>query len=107
MRVKRIALFVSMTQFAFLSLFDLSLVWARGGGGCFTPDTPILLADGSSKPISKIVRGDRVRAFTDSGNQVEAAVIETFSFEADEYYRVQTESGIVLRVTAEIGRAHV
>ncbi|MEV8322833.1 polymorphic toxin type 43 domain-containing protein [Kitasatospora sp. NPDC056731] len=35
---------------------------ACGGGNSFTPDTPVLLADGTSKPISEVKPGDKVVA---------------------------------------------
>jgi len=34
-----------------------------GGGGCFTPETMVVMADGSRKPIGKIAAGEVVRAY--------------------------------------------
>ena len=61
-----------------LSVMALSLAcgsafgWA--GGGCFLPETPILLADGSSIPISEVKPGMRLLAFDERGRIVETVV---------------------------------
>ncbi len=34
-----------------------------GGGGCFTPNTPVLLSSGETKPIKEITIGDTVKSF--------------------------------------------
>ncbi|MCX6928592.1 MAG: polymorphic toxin-type HINT domain-containing protein, partial [Verrucomicrobia bacterium] len=33
---------------------------AGGGGGCFVAGTPVIMADGTTKPIEKVAAGDRV-----------------------------------------------
>lgn len=40
---------------------------ARGGGGCFAANTPVLLADGSEVPIQSIQPGERLLAFDSAG----------------------------------------
>ncbi len=49
---------------------------AEGGGGCFTSETPILMADGKTKPISKIVPGDLVMSKDKKNKITKAKVIE-------------------------------
>lgn len=68
--------------------------------GCFLPDTPILLPDGSRKPIRDIRPGERVLAFGPDGAPVAASVRETLSAIADGHFLVATDRAL-LRVTAE------
>ncbi len=68
-------------------------------GGCFTGNTVVNCPDGE-KPISQIVPGDRISSFDAQGRIVETTVQETFKFQLDEYYIIQTEKGQV-NVTAE------
>ena len=49
-----------------------------GGGGCFTADTPVLMADGKTKPIADVRVGDVVTAFDELGNLVSRKVIKTY-----------------------------
>jgi hypothetical protein len=36
----------------------------QAGSGCFLPDVPVLMADGTSKPIADLKVGDKVRGKT-------------------------------------------
>ena len=45
---------------------------------CFAPGTPILMADGSEKPIELVSVGDEVTAFNENGDLVQSRVTETF-----------------------------
>jgi predicted lipid-binding transport protein (Tim44 family) len=84
----------------FLSALCPAPVWARGGGGCFLPDTPILRADGTSVAISALCPGERVLAFTPNGHIVTTTVRDVLTHERDEYLVVTTGSAVV-RVTPE------
>ena len=68
--------------------------------GCFLPATPILKADGAEAPISTIVAGDRVLAFTPDGQTASATVQRVLTCDVDEYRVVRTATR-VLRVTPE------
>ncbi|MBN2018893.1 MAG: TIM44-like domain-containing protein [Sedimentisphaerales bacterium] len=68
--------------------------------GCFLPDTLIRKEDGSAVPISNIRPGDRLMAFTASGELTIATVQEVITHNVNEYCIVRTEKNIV-RVTAE------
>ena len=64
--------------------------------GCFTPDTPVVMADGSTKPISQVEAGDRVLAHDSvTGQNVPAAVERTFVHEKVPTLRVTTTGGTV------------
>lgn len=71
-----------------------------GGGGCFLPGTPILLAGGGSKSIETARSGDRIRAFTAGGRVVDSAIRLVVAHEVDEYFVLATAQG-ELRVTGE------
>jgi prepilin-type N-terminal cleavage/methylation domain-containing protein len=49
-----------------------------GGGGCFSPETPILMADGTTKRISEIRIGDSVLGEDAEGRRVANTVVWTF-----------------------------
>ena len=68
--------------------------------GCFLPDTPILLADGTETPISEIRPGNELLAFTTSGEIVHTTVRQIITYEVDEYIIVGTGQ-TTLRVTRE------
>ena len=68
--------------------------------GCFLPDTPVLLADGSSRAISTLRSGDVVLAFKMDGSTIPATVRNIVTHEVDEYWEVSTAARQV-RVTAE------
>lgn len=75
-------------------------LFARGGGGCFLPETPIRKADGTEVPISQVQPGHYLLAFTPEGQVVTATVQRVLTHDVDEYCVVRTES-IVLHVTPE------
>lgn len=52
-----------------------------GGGGCFAPETLVLMADGSSKPINQIALGDRVMGEDEQGNRAVQTVTHLFVHE--------------------------
>ncbi len=83
----------------FLSLAPNPL-WARGGGGCFLSDSPILKANGTESPISAVQTGDELLAFTPEGRLVHAKVQEIIRQEVKAYVLLKTEQG-TLRVTTE------
>lgn len=68
--------------------------------GCFLPDTPITLADGSRRAISALRPGDRVLAFNPDGLPVPATVRRLITHEADGYLIIRTATA-ELHVTAE------
>ena len=64
--------------------------------GCFTPDTPVLMADGTTKPISQVETGEQVLAHNPTTGQDEPATVEqTFVHEKVPTLRVTTTSGTV------------
>lgn len=69
------------------------------GGGCFTGDTNVLMADGSSKEISKIQAGDMVLTRSDENkpNLVSARVNQVMEHEVDGYLIINGS----LKVTPE------
>jgi hypothetical protein len=48
-----------------------------GGGGCLVAGTPVTMADGSTKPIEAIKKGDRVLAYDPKTQALVAAPVET------------------------------
>jgi hypothetical protein len=68
--------------------------------GCFLPDTPVTMADGSSKPISSVRPGDMVLACSPEERAVAARVRAVYAVEADAYLEVRLER-VMLRVTPE------
>jgi len=73
---------------------------ARGGGGCFLPDTPILRADGTTAPIAGIRSGERVLAFDDHGVMTTATVQRIITHDVAEIVEL-TAGGSLVRVTPE------
>ncbi|MDD2653582.1 MAG: polymorphic toxin-type HINT domain-containing protein, partial [Candidatus Omnitrophica bacterium] len=69
-----------------------------GGGGCFLAGTPILMADGSTKPIEKVKVGDEVLSFDENKNLLVADTVkQAFIHKANEYFILNGS----LRVTGE------
>jgi RHS repeat-associated protein len=69
-----------------------------GGGGCFLAGTPILMADGTNKPIEKVKVGDLVLSFDEENNLLVAdSVKQNFIHKTDEYFILNGS----LRVTGE------
>ncbi len=62
--------------------------------GCFTPDTGVLMADGSTKPISDVQVGDQVAAFNPETWQTEPRpVTDTFTHEHVPTIHITTTAG--------------
>jgi uncharacterized protein YfaS (alpha-2-macroglobulin family) len=58
------------------------------GGGCFSGDTLVSLADGSSKPINQIVAGDEVLTRKNESELTTATVNRVMIHDVDEYVRL-------------------
>lgn len=57
----------------------------NGNGGCFTAETPVLMSDGSEKPIALVEVGDEVMCFDFMASRLVATpVVEVFRHEDDE-----------------------
>ena len=84
----------------FLACLAAQTAWARGGGGCFLPGTPVTRGDGSTAPIESLAPGDVVLAFTPDGKPVQAKILGLVSIDADEYTVLSTAK-VTLRATAE------
>ncbi|WP_341728039.1 DUF6531 domain-containing protein [Brooklawnia sp.] len=62
--------------------------------GCFTADTDVLMADGTTKPIDQVVVGDEVTAFNPETGQAEPRkVTDTFVHDNVATVRVTTTEG--------------
>jgi predicted lipid-binding transport protein (Tim44 family) len=68
--------------------------------GCFLPDTPVLLANGTRRAIREVATGDTVLAFDAAGAAVPARVQTVLQHEVDSYLVVRTGT-VELRVTEE------
>jgi predicted lipid-binding transport protein (Tim44 family)/uncharacterized membrane protein YgcG len=68
--------------------------------GCFLPESPILQADGSEKPISEVRPGDPVLAYSPEGRIVPTRVRNVIRHTVDEYVILTTERQTI-RATAE------
>jgi predicted lipid-binding transport protein (Tim44 family) len=68
--------------------------------GCFLPDTPITMADGTRSPISTVAIGAKVLAFDGSANLVVATVRNVLTHQVASYLVLRTEQTEV-RVTEE------
>ncbi len=68
--------------------------------GCFLPDTPITMADGTRRPISQVQAGDEVLAFEADGALVHARVHGVLTHLVDSYLILRTEH-VEVRVTEE------
>jgi predicted lipid-binding transport protein (Tim44 family) len=74
--------------------------WARGGGGCFLPESLILQSDGVEKPISAVRPGDPLLAYSPDGRIVQTTVRHILRHTVDEYVVLTTERQTI-RATAE------
>ena len=64
--------------------------------GCFTADTGVLMADGTTKPISDVEVGDQVAAFNPETGQTEPRpVTDTFTHEHVPTIHITTSAGTV------------
>jgi predicted lipid-binding transport protein (Tim44 family) len=68
--------------------------------GCFLPDTPITMADGSRRAISNVQAGDQVLAFEPGGAIVHAVVNNVITHKVESFLVLRTEH-VELRVTEE------
>jgi hypothetical protein len=68
--------------------------------GCFLPETPVLLANGSELPISDVRAGMELMAFRPDGTVTSAAVADVIVCDADAFLIVSTDK-VTLRVTPE------
>ncbi len=76
---------------------NVTITVSRRGGGCFLAGTPILLADGSQKPIEEIKVGDIVMAYDEgSAKLTPDKVSEVFSHPKENTYLIINNE---LRVT--------
>lgn len=66
---------------------------------CMTGDTPVLLADGSEKPLRDVATGDVVATYR-SGQVGASKVLNTTSNGADSVYGIRTMSGTIVRANA-------
>ena len=74
----------------------LSKVTGVSRYGCFTADTPVVMADGSTKRIDQVEVGERVLAHDPAtGEDVAATVERTFVHEKVPTLRVTTTGGVV------------
>jgi predicted lipid-binding transport protein (Tim44 family) len=64
--------------------------------GCFLPDTPVLLHDGTETPISTVQPGDRVMAFTGTGTLTTTTVNKVITREVKRYVQLETSRGTLL-----------
>ena len=63
---------------------------------CMTGDTSVLMADGTTKQLRSIQKGDRVATY-DNGKLASSRVTNWMSSGTDFVYKVQTRSGIIVR----------
>ncbi|WP_147383050.1 DUF6531 domain-containing protein, partial [Propionibacterium australiense] len=74
----------------------LSKVTGVSRYGCFTPNTPVLMADGTTKRIDQVEAGEQVLAHDPAtGQDVPATVERTFTHENVPTLRVTTTEGTV------------
>lgn len=69
------------------------------GRGCFLPETPVMLSDGSQKPIQEIKPNDVVKVF---GND-SSSVLEKFQYEVEneEIISIELENGKIITSTSD------
>jgi RHS repeat-associated protein len=71
-------------------------------GGCFVAGTPILMADGTSKPIEEVRAGDKVLSRSEDGKQFGAKTVsETYVRKGVPTLKVHLSSGQVIETTQE------
>ncbi|MCE5264606.1 MAG: TIM44-like domain-containing protein [Deltaproteobacteria bacterium] len=68
--------------------------------GCFLPESLIMQADGSEKPISAVRPGDPLLAYSPEGQIVRTRVREILRHQVDEYFILTTERQTI-KATAE------
>lgn len=66
--------------------------------GCFTPDTKILMADGTLKNISDVAVGDSLKSYNEeTGRLVATNVVKTYEFNQNHYYLINKS----IKITAK------
>ncbi|MDO4258066.1 MAG: polymorphic toxin-type HINT domain-containing protein [Actinomycetaceae bacterium] len=68
--------------------------------GCFTADTPVLMADGTSKPISDVAVGDEVSSVDPATGETVPAMVENVLIHEDVPTMVVTTSDGTIETTA-------
>ncbi|MFZ5761864.1 MAG: hypothetical protein ACOY8P_02925 [Thermodesulfobacteriota bacterium] len=71
---------------------------------CFAGSTPVLMADGSTKPIEEILAGDAVLAFDGLGNLTPARVSRTYAYDPAEVMELFVEKSDVPIVATPLHR---
>jgi hypothetical protein len=76
--------------------------YGSGGAGCFTPETLVLLADGSRVPFEDLTVGDEVQSGRDPRET--ARIREVYELESDELFslKVRAFGGVGIQETREI-----
>lgn len=68
---------------------------------CFTADTPVLMADGTTKPIARVEAGDTVLAHNpDTAEDEPRRVLDTHTHENTPTWRLETSDGGTITTTA-------
>ena len=68
---------------------------------CFTADTPVLMADGTTKPIARVEAGDTVLAHNpDTAEDEPRRVLDTHTHENIPTWRLETSDGGTITTTA-------
>ncbi|CAF4711658.1 unnamed protein product, partial [Rotaria socialis] len=70
-------------------------------GGCFLPDTLVMLADKSQVPIYSIQPGDNLLSFTGTGEIVTTVVQEVFSRTVDNFIELHVYENTTILVTPD------
>lgn len=96
---------IPATMSAYDLLVDEGGIYVAGGvvvhnKGCFVPETPVLLADGTEKSIADVVEGDELAAFASDGSRVKTRVRSVVSRTVEEIAVVRTDKRTI-RVTAD------
>ena len=66
---------------------------------CMTGDTPVMLPDGSSRPLAQIRPGDRIATYDDG--VVSTSIVRNWKNQGpDRIYAIHMESGIIVRANA-------
>jgi len=80
---------------------ETSVAGKLANAACFTAGTPVLLADGTSKPIEQITAGDKVTAFNpDTGETETRNVVRTFVHREVPTYDVMLVGGEKVTTTS-------
>jgi hypothetical protein len=75
--------------------------WTYGSGGCFSPNTPIPLWNGKTKPIYKVRKGDVVVSFNQRGERVPGKVLLSEKHLFEYVLRLEFFNGPTIETTLE------